>query len=215
MLSSSIKSSSSNSTRSQTLEDTQRHTKQAAGSSGPSAKLAHPELQGMPAAKRTAPMPMQARAESPLAQKTRLTQTFDAQRHGIAEQAGPSNDPHRVALDKLQARGFMPAVGGIEIPLTPHSLPGGGKRVRTTGASSSNNVNVVPSREVAQQLRQSIEDTQLLIQTVTEDLAQAVEDGNPDQIEINRELLTNARFDLQSYTQQYRALEEESRRRNR
>ncbi|MFD1841584.1 XopO/AvrRps4 family type III secretion system effector [Paracidovorax cattleyae] len=215
MLNSSIKSASSNSTRSQALQETQRHTKQpTAGSSGPSAKLAHPELQGMLAAKRTAQTPRQARADSPSAQSARLTQAFNAQRHSIAEQAGPSNDRHLTALDKLQARGFMPAVGGIEIPLTPHSLPGGGKRVRAIGASSSTQVSVVPGRDVAQQLRQSIEDARLLIQTATEDLANAEEEGNPIEIATNQRILAEARSDLQTYNQLYAAYREENRRRN-
>ncbi|SDK38019.1 type III effector protein AvrRps4 [Paracidovorax citrulli] len=211
MINTSIKTTGNHKIYSSSTQEPQRHAPQA--DAGSASKLIHPALQGLPSIPHGGATPRQALVNSPLAEHARRSEAFKAQRQAIAMQPGPSNHPHLIALDKLEARGFEPAAGGIKIPLTPNSLPGGGKRVQTVG-TSSRDVHVVPAG-IAPQLREAIQDKQLMIQTLTQELAQAEEEGNPAEIAQNQRLLAQARQDLAGYMRQAAVYGEESRRINR
>lgn len=175
--------------------------------------VAHPALHGLPPTAHGERAPRQELAGTPSPEHARRTQAFNAQRQALAAQAGSSHDRHLIALDQLQARNFEPAPGGMKIPLAPHALPGGGKRVQTVG-TSSRNVHVVPMG-VINELREAIADKQLMIQTLAEVLAQAEEEGNPVEIARHQQLLTQAREDLRNYMRQAAVYGEEHRRMNR
>ncbi|QUP55486.1 type III effector [Ralstonia syzygii] len=113
------------------------------------------------------------------------------------------------ALDKLQQRNFKPALGGLEIPFTPNSLLGGGKRVSQLG-SSSRDVGVVASGAAAE-LREEIEDKRLLIQNLTEELQGETDTG---QRALTTETLSSARADLAQLVERLRVLADEHRRIN-
>lgn len=212
-MSGTIKSTSSNLTRSSISQESQRHTPQAAvGSAAPAPQLSHPALQGRPAPKHSAPAPRLGRVDIRSSDHELRAKAFEAHRQEISKQAGPSNNPHLNALDKLQQRHFKPAPGGVEIPFTPNSLLGGGKRVNTIG-SSSRDVRVVAAAEVAQQLTERIQDTRLLIQNLTADLQAEVDD--PGQRELTAQALVEARRDLDTYARQYAVFQNESRSINR
>ncbi|XUP37829.1 hypothetical protein WAE31_10255 (plasmid) [Xanthomonas axonopodis pv. vasculorum] len=121
-------------------------------------------------------------------------------------------DLHLTALDKLQERDFEPALGGVKIPLTPNSLPGGGKRVTVAG-TSSRDVHVVPAG-IRSDLSESIVDKQAIIQTLRRDLQEARNLGNPALIAQNERLLQQELADLRSMLQQVAVYGQEHRRIN-
>lgn len=181
--------------------------------SGSTPGLAHSPLQGRSLTLHAERAPQQELAGIPSSERARRSEAFRRQRQAIAAQAGPSHNPHLIALDKLQARGFEPAPGGMKIPLTPNALPGGGKRVQTVG-TSSRDVRVVGTG-VIDELREAITEKQSMIQTLAQDLAQAEAEANPAEIARNRQLLTQAREDLRNYMRQAAVYGEEHRRMNR
>ena len=196
---------------------------QASHSAAPAATVAHtparkapsPGLEGLPSARRNeqAPHPQQGGAGS--LERERRAKAFEAQRHDINTQAGPSNNPHLTALDKLQKRGFKPAVGGLEIPLTPHSPLGGGKRVYQRG-ETSRDVRVVP-RGVAADLQRRISDKREMIQNFIDELEELNEANDPDnaaEIATTRELLAAARVELAELIARGQVLANENRRIN-
>jgi type III effector protein AvrRps4 len=137
------------------------------------------------------------------------TAAFAAQRHEINSQPGPSNNRQLNALDKLQNRDFKPAVGGLEIPLTPHSLLGGGKRVYQRG-ETSRDVRVVP-RGVAEDLRQKIDDKRELITRLATDLQ---DETDPGQMALTTEALRTARVEFAELIARAQVLGNEDRRVN-
>ncbi|WP_057403176.1 XopO/AvrRps4 family type III secretion system effector [Pseudomonas amygdali] len=145
-------------------------------------------------------------------QNTILVKAFDAQRLDINTHAGPSNSPHLNALNQLQQRNFKPAVGGLEIPVTPNSLLGGGKRVSHLG-SSSRDIQVCP-RGAAAELRQEIQDKQTFVNDLTEELEDATEEANPDEIANTTQQLRQARTDLVELQRRLMMLAHEDRRIN-
>ncbi|WP_243787542.1 XopO/AvrRps4 family type III secretion system effector [Pseudomonas amygdali] len=145
-------------------------------------------------------------------QNALLAKSFDAQRLDINTQAGPSNSPHLNALNKLQQRDFKPAAGGLEIPFTPKSLLGGGKRVYQIG-SSSRDVQVC-SRGAGAALRQEIEDKQLMVNNLTDELQDAIDEGNPAEIANTSQQLRQARSDLAELQRRFAVLGNEDRRIN-
>ncbi|KOP53052.1 type III effector AvrRps4 [Pseudomonas coronafaciens pv. porri] len=145
-------------------------------------------------------------------QNIMLAKSFDAQRLEINTQAGPSNSPHLNALNKLQQRNFKPAAGGLEIPVTPNSLLGGGKRVSQIG-SSSRDIKVCP-RGAGAALRDQIEDKQQLINDFNNELQEAIDEGNPNLIAHNTEQLRQARADLVELQRRFAILAHEDRRIN-
>ncbi|WP_425479218.1 hypothetical protein [Xanthomonas bromi] len=129
-------------------------------------------------------------------------------------QPGPSKNPHLTALDKLQERNFEPAPGGVKIPLTPNSLPGGGgKRVQVVG-TSSRDVQVVTAG-IAPALQEAIDDKKIFIQNLRQELQEAREESNPTTIAHNAQALDQALADLRSMMGQAAVHLEESRRINR
>jgi hypothetical protein len=80
-----------------------------------------------------------------------LSRAFAAQRLELFEQPSSSKDLRLTALDKLEQRGFKPALGGIEIPLTGKAMGGMRRRVNAPFSLSS------LSKEGAQQYRQEFE----------------------------------------------------------
>ncbi|MCF5806274.1 XopO/AvrRps4 family type III secretion system effector [Pseudomonas tremae] len=145
-------------------------------------------------------------------QNTMLVKSFDAQRLDINTQAGPSNSRHLNALNKLQQRNFKPAAGGLEIPVTPNSLLGGGKRVSQLG-SSSRDIKVCP-RGAGAALREQIGDKQELINTFIEELQEAIDEANPALIAHNTEQLRQARADLAELQNRFAILATEHNRIN-
>ncbi len=63
-----------------------------------------------------------------------LSRAFAAQRLELFEQPSSSKDLRLTALDKLEQRGFKPALGGLEIPLTGKAMGGMPKRISRTNA---------------------------------------------------------------------------------
>lgn len=53
-----------------------------------------------------------------------MTSAFAAQRLELANQPSSSQDPRLIALEKLEQRGFKPALGGLEIPVTGKAMGG-------------------------------------------------------------------------------------------
>lgn len=150
-----------------------------------------------------------ARSSAPRAHDWRA-KAFDAQRHDINTQAGPSNNRHLSALDKLQKRDFKPAVGGLEIPSTPHSLlGGGGKRVYQMG-EASRHVTVVPIGN-RDELEEKITDKRIAIQVLTQELAT---ETDPVERGLTAQTLQTARTELAELMARAAVLRNEHRRIN-
>ncbi|MGV7165681.1 XopO/AvrRps4 family type III secretion system effector [Xanthomonas axonopodis pv. cajani] len=191
-------------------EESQRQSPQA--DAGADSARVHPALNGLPSIRQSRQATRRDATKTSSLEHSLLTETFKAQRQAIYTQPGPSNNPHLTALDKLQERDFEPAPGGLKIPFSPNSLPGGGKRVSSAG-TSSRDAHVV-NAGIRSELRESIVDKQTFIGTLEQDLQEARDQGNPALIAQNERLLEQARADLRSLRQQAMVYAEEHRRIN-
>ncbi|MBV6793134.1 hypothetical protein KWH42_06740 [Xanthomonas campestris pv. daturae] len=211
MINTSIKAINSHHTHSSSSEEPKRQSRQADAGADPT--RIHPALEGLPSIRQGMQATRRDATKTSSLEHSRRTEAFKAQRQAISMQPGPSNNPHLTALDKLQERDFEPALGGVKIPLTLNSLPGGGKRVQVAGTSSQD-VHVVPAG-IRSELQEAITDKQLFIQTLRQDLQEARNQGNPALIAQNERLLEQANADLRSLLGQVAVYGEESRRINR
>lgn len=71
-----------------------------------------------------------------------LKEAFDEQRAVLRGQAGSSNGLDLIALDRIEGRGFKPAQGGLEIPLTGKGLGGGRTKSQAGIDAQINNLKV-------------------------------------------------------------------------
>ncbi|WP_372178124.1 XopO/AvrRps4 family type III secretion system effector [Xanthomonas axonopodis pv. phyllanthi] len=210
MINTSVKAINSHHIHSSSSEEPQRQSPQA--DAGANSTRIHPALNGLPSIRQGRQATRRDATKTSSPEHSLLAETFKAQRQAIYTQPGPSNNPHLTALDKLQERDFEPAPGGLKIPFSPNSLPGGGKRVSLAG-TSSRDVHVVPAG-IRSELRESIVDKQTLIGTLTQELQEARDQGNPALIAQNERLLEQARADLRSLMEQARVYGQEHRRIN-
>ncbi|MFC3657166.1 type III effector AvrRps4 [Xanthomonas hyacinthi] len=165
----------------------------------PAPEIPPAEVRGLPAARSSARAPQRGQVATRSSAKSPehacRARAFDAQRVDINTQAGPSNNPHLSAIDKLQQRGFKPAPGGLQIPFTRNALLGGtGKRVYQFG-SSSRHVNVVPAGNIAK-LTDEIRKKEQLIIELTEDIENPNDDAQLQAATENRDKVNEELFEL-------------------
>ncbi|MCS4509501.1 XopO/AvrRps4 family type III secretion system effector [Xylophilus ampelinus] len=181
-----------------TSQESPRDTPQSvAGSAAPAPKSSDPALQGLSTIKNKTLAPEPEQVDTRFSGSDWRNKAFEAQRKDISMQPGTSNSPYLTALDTLQQRDFKPAPGGLEIPFTPNSLLGGGKRTSQLGSSSQN---VVVTDNALKELQEAIDDKNFLIDELRQDL-ETETDAAQRQLTIRA--LNNAISDLSSYKTQY------------
>ncbi len=80
-----------------------------------------------------------------------LSRAFAAQRRELFEQPSSSKDLRFTALDILEQRGFKPALGGLEIPLTGKAM--GGMRRRVNAPPRPDTISEAGARQFQQEAR--------------------------------------------------------------
>ena len=151
-----------------------------------------------------------------------LSRAFAAQRLEMLEQPSSSRDLRLIALDKLQQRGFKPALGGLEIPLTGKALGGMPKRINapfrpasiqsSRFSSSSTTVSSATRLEFAAPVREKqieIEDKSNFVADLKDELE--VGGMSEEQTRLTRQALEQAEDELATLHAEYRRLQEQIR----
>ncbi len=139
-----------------------------------------------------------------------LSRAIAAQRLELFEQPSSSKDLRLIALDKLQQRGFRPALGGLEIPLTGKAMGGMPKRINAyyyPGAASESTRQEFGGPAAEKQ--QEINDKKEFIAELREELAAG---GTTEvQTRLNRQALQQAQNELATLQAEYRRIQEQAR----
>ncbi len=136
-----------------------------------------------------------------------VSNAFVAQRLELSAQPSSSNDPRLTALNNLELRGFKPAPGGLEIPLTGKAM-GGMHRRRINAPLTPAAASTIGYEYMAElnSLSAQIADKQAFIADLREEIEE--EDMTPGQIQINRQTIRNTQTEISALMDQLRRVRE-------
>lgn len=150
-----------------------------------------------------------------------LSRAIAAQRLEMFEQPSSSRDLRLIALDKLQQRGFRPALGGLEIPLTGKAMGGMPKRINApfrpssssvSSRSSSSSVSSATRLEFSEPAREKLLEITDKTDFITELRAELAGGGLSEvQTRLNRQALEQAQDELATLHAEYRRIQEQVR----
>lgn len=141
-----------------------------------------------------------------------LSRAIAAQRLEMFEQPSSSRDLRLIALDKLQQRGFRPALGGLEIPLTGKAMGGMPKRINASFRSSSSSVSSATRQEFSEPAREKLIEINDKANFITTLRAELADEGiSAVQARLTRQDLQQAQDDLATLHAEYRRIQEQVR----
>lgn len=135
---------------------------------------------------------------------------FAAQRLALSAQPGSSKDPRLTALNHLERRGFKPAPGGLDIPLTGQAL--GGMRRRRVNALFTPEAASTTEEEYNTQINALREQAAEKI-TAMNELRAEIAGGNlePEQIRLRRQAIGRIEEEIANLQHQLSQVAEQAR----